>query len=157
MKLSTKAANYAREKHKGQKDDCGKDYFASHIAPVANLLRFVTMDEEVIAAAYLHDTLEDTNTSYVDLLSEFGPRVASLVMEVTHEGAKDNYGYYFPRLKSKEGIMIKFADRLSNISRMENWSEARQKHYLKRSRFWRDKDHYKTFSINDGAACKGGK
>ena len=138
MVLSDRAANYAIKKHKDQMDDCGKDYFISHIYPVARLVKLVTNDEEVIAAAFLHDIIEDSDTTYEDLSKEFGDRVADLVMEVTHEGTKDNYGYYFPRLKSKEGIMIKLADRLSNISRMETWSEERQKHYLKKSKFWKD-------------------
>ena len=127
------------EKHKGQKDDNGKDYFSAHIIRVSGIVQFVIRDDEVIAAAYLHDTIEDTSATYKDLVKEFGLRVADLVMELTHEGTKDNHGYYFPRLKSKEGIMIKFADRLSNISRMETWDAARQEHYLKKSRFWKDK------------------
>ena len=61
--------------------------------------------------------------------AQFGPEVADLVNEVTHEGTKDDWGYYFPRLKSKEGILIKLCDRASNISRMDSWSEKRQQHY----------------------------
>lgn len=61
-------------------------------------------------------------------------------MEVTHEGQKDEYGYYFPRLKTKEGIMLKFADRLSNLSRMDNWNERRVAHYIKKSRFWKQSE-----------------
>jgi (p)ppGpp synthase/HD superfamily hydrolase len=59
-------------------------------------------------------------------------------MEVTHEESNDNFGYYFPRLKTREGIMIKLADRLSNISRMDSWDIARREHYLKKTKFWKD-------------------
>lgn len=135
--MEHKAREYAREKHAGQLRDDGKEYFSSHIKVVAELMKLVTDDEEVIAAAYLHDTVEDCGVTYDDLVSEFNTRVADLVMEVTHEGSKQRLGYYFPRLHSREAIMIKFADRLSNIASMEVWDEKRKAHYLKRSKFWK--------------------
>ena len=129
---------FAREKHKGQKDDMGEDYFESHIVPVYNILCSAGIgNHEILSAALLHDTLEDTDTTYIELLDNFGYKVANLVNEVTHEGQKDEFGFYFPRLKSKEAILIKFADRLSNLFRMDNWDVGRQEHYLKRSKFWK--------------------
>ena len=98
----------------------------------------VTGDEEVIAAALLHDVIEDTGVGFMELSREFGLRVANLVMEVTHEGRPDEHGYYFPRLKSKDAILIKFADRISNLSRMEPWPEKRRQQYLRKSKFWND-------------------
>lgn len=134
--LIEKAAIFAHIQHVDQLDDEGKPYY-DHVLTVAMILRQVTDDPEVIAAGYLHDTIEDTNTTYEELVEEFGQRVADLVMEVTQEGTNDSKGYYFPRLHSKEGIMIKFADRLSNLSRMGSWDADRQAHYLKRSKFWK--------------------
>lgn len=128
---------FARERHKDQIDDDGLSYYQSHLGVVAALVGLVTTDEEVIAAAYLHDVVEDTNTTEEELRQVFGDKVADLVMEVTHEGSKDLHGYYFPRLKSKDAIMIKFADRLSNLSRMGSWDNKRVQHYLKRSKFWK--------------------
>ena len=58
-------------------------------------------------------------------------------MEVTHEGRKDEIGYYFPRLKTQRGIVLKFADRISNLSRMESWDDNRKNHYLRKSKFWK--------------------
>lgn len=132
-----KAVIFAREKHKGQLDDDGIDYFSSHIQQVEQIVRKVTEDEDVICAALLHDTLEDTSTTYEELVENFGKRIADLVNEVTHEGKADSKGYYFPRLKSKDAILIKFADRLSNLSRMNSWPLDRQSHYLKKSKFWK--------------------
>jgi (p)ppGpp synthase/HD superfamily hydrolase len=134
--IMKKAIVFAVAKHQGQTDDIGKRYFDSHIQPVANALMTFTNDAEIIAAAYLHDTLEDTNTTYDELVNEFGVRVADLVNELTHEGEKDHY--YFPRLKSKEAILIKLIDRASNISRMENWNDNKKDKYLKKTRFWKD-------------------
>lgn len=133
--------DFAELKHKNQKDDGGLSYFDTHILQVVKIIKQVTRDKEVIAAAYLHDTLEDTDTTLPELVEEFGLRVATLVNAVTHEGMKDTQGYWFPRLipslANRDAILIKFADRLSNLSRMESWTEDRQLHYLKKSQFWK--------------------
>ncbi len=105
---------------------------------MAHIVTTAIDDDEMVAASYLHDTLEDTDTTYEELKREFGERVANLVHEVTHEGQKDNYGYYFPRLKSKDAIIIKLADRINNLTRMDSWDIARQEHYLQKTRFWKD-------------------
>jgi len=136
-----KAINFGREKHKGQKDDGGNDYFEAHCMNVFGILVNVvnvTKNSHILVAGVLHDTLEDTETTYEELKKEFGKEVADLVNEVTHEGSKDENGFYFPRLKSKKAIIIKFADRLSNLSRMNGWDKKRQEHYLKKSAFWRN-------------------
>jgi (p)ppGpp synthase/HD superfamily hydrolase len=133
-----RARDFAKERHGKQVDDCGKPYFESHVEKVAAILNLITDDKNLLAAAYLHDTVEDTQTTYEELSKTFGVDIADLVMEVTHEGSKENGGYYFPRLKSRGGILLKFADRLSNLSRMDAWSEQRKEHYLKKSRFWRE-------------------
>ncbi len=138
MNLVDKAYDFAKEKHRDQLDDIGKSYFEAHVCQVAKILHCITDDEDILAAGLLHDTLEDTQTTYEELVITFGIRVADLVMEVSHEGKKDEVGYYFPRLKTRDAILIKFADRLSNLSRMEAWTPGRQKQYLKKSQFWKD-------------------
>lgn len=137
MDIINKAEKFAREKHKGQKDDTGEDYFEAHLRVVLGILMNVTNNKAILSAGLLHDTLEDTKTTYEELKQEFGQKIADLVHEVTHEGQSDKHGFYFPRLKTKEGIMIKMADRLSNISRMENWDEKKKEQYLRKSKFWR--------------------
>ncbi len=132
------AVLFAEKKHKGQLDDNGESYFTSHLFPVYSAIECLTDDTDIICAAVLHDTLEDTDTTFDELEQEFGKRVADLVYEVTDEGEKDEYGKYFPRLHSAEAIMIKLVDRASNISRMESWSEDRKKQYLKKTKFWKD-------------------
>ncbi len=134
--LLKKAWEFAKKKHKGQLDDSGLPY-ENHPLMVSYILAFVTHDLEIIAAALLHDTLEDTDTTYQELVSKFNKRIADLVNEVTHEGEKDTHGYYFPRLKSRDAILIKFADRMANLSRMEPWDDKRRQHYLKTSKFWK--------------------
>lgn len=132
-----KAIAFAKEKHRGQLDDNGKDYFEEHCLQVYNILSVITEDQNLLCAALLHDTYEDTDTTYEEVLQIFGRDIADLVNEVTQEGQKDSKGYYFPRLKTERGILLKFADRLSNLSRMEAWDDKRREHYLKKSKFWK--------------------
>lgn len=136
--MKDKAKNFAQQAHGDTLDDSGNNYFIAHVLQVALLVEMVTNDEDVIAAAYLHDVVEDCGVTHELLVREFNKRVADLVLEVTHDGEKDSYGYYFPRLETRDGILIKFADRLSNLSRMEAWDEKRQQQYLHKSKFWKD-------------------
>ncbi len=57
--------------------------------------------------------------------------MAGYVLELTKEGRNR-----FPRLHSREAIMIKFADRLSNLSRMGAWDEGKRERYVRSSVFW---------------------
>ena len=122
---------YARNVHSGQLRDGGEPYIV-HPAQVAAILSEVTQDEDLIAAAWLHDVIEDSETTYEDLKAVFGQRVADLVNEVTHEGD------HFPRLKTRDGILLKFADRLSNLSDMNTWDAKQQARYLNKSKFWKE-------------------
>jgi len=131
-----KAMDFAIIAHHGQLDDEGRDYFMAHVGPVFKALEVFTKDEDILCAGLLHDTVEDCGVTYETLVKEFSVRVARLVMEVTHDGVKSK-GYYFPRLQTKEGILIKFADRMSNLSRMDAWDQERQEQYLRKSKFWK--------------------
>lgn len=137
MKLVDKALKFAKQKHKDQLDDNGRPYII-HPIQAADILDIVASgDANLIASAYLHDVIEDCGVTYEELVKEFNKDIADLVNEVSHEGQKDVKGRYFPRLKTKRGIMLKFADRLSNLSRMESWNEKRQEDYLRKSKFWK--------------------
>jgi len=134
-RLEDKALDYASKKHRGQLDDRGRPYFFAHVIQVHNILQDVTDDEETLCAGLLHDVIEDTDTKYEELVHEFTKEIADLVMEVTHEG--DSYkNFYFPRLKSRKAVMIQFADRLSNMSRMDQWPGSVQQDFLEKSIFW---------------------
>jgi (p)ppGpp synthase/HD superfamily hydrolase len=81
--------------------------------------------------------IEDSEITYDYLVEHFGKRIADLVNEVTHSGCKDTKGYYFPRLKTREGILIKYCDHVSNLNRITEWDEKRQEHFIRHSKFWR--------------------
>ncbi len=144
------AFEFARKRHEGHKDDDGLDYFEEHLVNVYNSLLVLTDDEDILCASLLHDVIEDTDTTYEELVNKFGKRIADLVNEVTDEGEADSYGKYFPRLKSAEAIMIKLIDRASNISRMGSWDDKRKQHYLKKTKFWKDGSDIKTKEDQDG-------
>ncbi len=75
MTNELKALIFARKKHDGQLDDCGFNYFDSHVYQVVEILRKVTDDIDIICAAYLHDTIEDTETTYEELVENFNKRI----------------------------------------------------------------------------------
>jgi GTP pyrophosphokinase len=137
-KLVDKALEFASEKHKGQLDDQGRPYFFAHIVQVHSILKDITDDEETLCSGILHDIIEDTDITYQTLIREFNKPIADIVYELTHEGSRET-GYYFPRLTTRKAIMVKFADRLSNLSRMDDWPGDRQLTYLEMSKFWSTK------------------
>lgn len=122
---------FAKKVHEGQKYSDNEDYFETHILHVVSLVKQVTSSATIITTAYLHDVIEDTDITYKELQDHFAYPVPEWVLELTKESRNN-----FPRLKTKECIIIKFADRLSNISRMEIWDNDRQRRYLDKSRFW---------------------
>lgn len=135
MNIIGKAKQFATEAHGNIKDDDGVA-FIFHPQTVASILSLITSNKNLISAAYLHDTIEDTSVTYDDLVREFNKEVADLVFEVTHIKKPGGIGWYFPNIKTRDGMMLKFADRLSNISRMGSWSEKRRAKYLMKSKFW---------------------
>ncbi|ORM74747.1 GTP pyrophosphokinase [Pantoea wallisii] len=83
--LEEQARRYATQAHAaaGQRRKYTDEPYIVHPAAVAELVRSVTDDEEMIAAAWLHDTVEDTPSTLQDIESHFGPRVAGLVDMLT--------------------------------------------------------------------------
>ena len=78
----TKAYNFALNAHKVQKRDSGDPYITHPIA-VADILTELKLDSATITTGLLHDTIEDTKTTYDSVKKEFGKEVADLVDGVT--------------------------------------------------------------------------
>ena len=119
-----KSIKFATEKHSGQfRKISGKPYVTHPIEVSLLVSKFKTSKkiQESQAAAVLHDTLEDTNTSFQELAVEFSPLVASLVLELTSDAAmiqkitKKEYLKKKMLGMSSYGLVIKLCDRLSNI------------------------------------------
>ena len=125
------AYRFSRKVHKQQK--YGDRPFWYHPAQVARIIKMLCpLDYELIAAAYLHDVLDDTETTPAELTELFGADIAGLVFEVT----KTNYNE-FPNLKTRRGVILKFADRLCNLMSMGVWDKEKQQKYIKKSTFWK--------------------
>jgi len=119
-----KARIYAQTQHKGQirKGD-GKDYF-THPEAVYNIAKDVTNDVNILSACYLHDTIEDTPTTYEDLAREFGSKIADIVMGVTEDKSiKDWHSRkadYLKNVISNHGsIIVAWADKMHNTANLK--------------------------------------
>ena len=84
MNLTSKAFNIALQAHKHQKRKGGNYPYAVHLLDVAKYVMYETDKEHVIAAAFLHDVLEDTD--YANLHTDFNEEVTHLVLFCTEKG-----------------------------------------------------------------------
>jgi guanosine-3',5'-bis(diphosphate) 3'-pyrophosphohydrolase len=123
LRLVSEAADLAARRHSGmQRKGRGNEPYINHLAEVANLLSIATegADAELVVAGWLHDTIEDIETTHRELAEKFGERVAAFVVEVTDDMAlpKDERRreqvVEAPR-KSPGAKLIKMADKISNI------------------------------------------
>jgi guanosine-3',5'-bis(diphosphate) 3'-pyrophosphohydrolase len=143
VELILSAAKFAADKHRNQKRKGAAEFpYINHPLTVAEILWKVgeVRDPTVIAAAVLHDTIEDTETSADELKSLFGERVCSLVEEVTdnkslpkHE-RKQLQIEHAPQLSS-EAKQVKLADKITNVFDVAfnppNWPHERRADYLR--------------------------
>jgi len=143
MNTILKAVQFAEYKHRGQeRKDIKRSPYISHPISVASVISEVggIDDLEVLAAALLHDTVEDTGTSLDELEKEFGERVRKLVEEVTDDKnlpkdeRKKRQIEHAARL-SDEAVLIKLGDKISNVkdviySPPSDWNTERRKKYL---------------------------
>lgn len=84
LELVKKAYDFAYLAHDGQKRASGDPYITHPLNVAAIMIDYGMSDTEALAAALLHDTLEDTAASESDLINEFGDKVAELVQGVTN-------------------------------------------------------------------------
>ena len=117
-----KAIWFAGEKHKGQVRKFAKTPYIFHPFSVVKILVEVTGDPAVLAAGLLHDTLEDTQTTYVELVGEFGEEVAKLVDAVTEQDkslvweARKLKAVEHLREGNEKSWLIKAADMTDNLT-----------------------------------------
>lgn len=110
------ARKFAIEKHGVQM--YGDKPYIYHLDMVYEIAKAFNLDEDYQVAAYLHDTLEDTDTTRKELEEKFGKRVANMVHSVTGEGAnrKEKKASMIEKLKAfPEGILLKMIDRFANM------------------------------------------
>lgn len=147
ISLVLKAVKFSAEKHKTQrrKGAEGTPYINHPIDVAETLWRIGKVrDVSVIAAAVLHDTVEDTNANPYEIERLFGPEIGSLVDEVSDDKSlpkperKRLQIVHAPQL-SKRAQQVKLADKIFNVAEMAfappDWSLQRRAEYLD----WADK------------------
>ena len=131
-----KAYDYAEAAHANQKRASGEPYFI-HPCAVADILMDLGLDAATIAAALLHDVIEDTESTAEDIRREFGEEVLNLVSGVTklekivfksqEDAEAENFRKIFVAMaKDVRVIIIKLADRLHNMRSLNFLSQERQ-------------------------------
>jgi guanosine-3',5'-bis(diphosphate) 3'-pyrophosphohydrolase len=134
--LLRRAFAFAAEKHDGQQRRSGVD-FIHHPWGAAKICAELRLDEQTIAAALLHDVVEDTDTDIGEVRAEFGAEVAQLVEGVTkltrvqfqsrEEAEAENYRKLIVAMaQDVRVILIKLADRLHNMRAIEYLGKQKQ-------------------------------
>ena len=120
-----RAYEYGKKAHKGQCRKSGESYF-SHPVAVAQILAELRLDDATIVTALLHDTIEDTNSSFKEIKVQFGEQIAELVDGVTKltnlelSSVETKQAENFRKLlmamsKDLRVLLVKLADRLHNM------------------------------------------
>ena len=139
--LLLSAYEYARTMHSGQKRASGEPYF-SHPCAVAEILIDLGLDTPTVAAAFLHDVVEDTPATEDDIQRRFGREIMTLVDGVTkldkihfrthEEEDAENFRKIFVAMANDvRVIIIKLADRLNNMRSLNYLSNERQQRIAK--------------------------
>ncbi|MBV8396980.1 MAG: bifunctional (p)ppGpp synthetase/guanosine-3',5'-bis(diphosphate) 3'-pyrophosphohydrolase [Actinobacteria bacterium] len=134
--LLTRAFEFAARAHEGQRRRSGQE-FIHHPWGAAKILAGLRMDEEALAAALLHDTVEDTGVGIEDIRNEFGKDIAELVEGVTkltrvqfqsreHAEAENYRKLVVAMAGDVRVILIKLADRLHNMRTIEYMGKQTQ-------------------------------
>ena len=141
--LILKAAHFAAKKHRDQrrKDEDVSPYI-NHPIYVAKIISEIgnVEDPEVLAAALLHDTIEDTETTPEEIIENFGERVCSLVQEVTddktlNKQVRKQLQKEHAKELSDGAALIKLGDKISNVSDITDtpptdWDNERRLEYF---------------------------
>jgi (p)ppGpp synthase/HD superfamily hydrolase len=141
--LFARALDFAARKHVHQrrKGELAEPY-VNHLSDVARLLAAATNGEDitVVIAGLLHDTLEDTETTFGELAKEFSQEVAELVAEVTDDKSLSKAERKRLQIetaphKSVRARLIKLADKTSNLHSLissppKDWSAERIRDYI---------------------------
>lgn len=129
--VASKALALSLDAHEGQVDKAGVDY-SLHIITVGEFVKEITTKDEVLAVAYLHDVLEDTNVTEEELNELFSVEIVEAVKALTRE-KYEPYQFYLERVKGNDWATIV---KLSDIKHNSDMERLKKK--LKTSIGWRD-------------------
>ena len=152
--LLAKSLKFATKRHKGQfRDGVDPLPYITHPVDVVNILRYEgsVADPAILAAGFMHDLVEETETTVEEIEARFGSRVAGLVSELTRDEPSDEVRASLPEVElwglrsqllldgiarmSRDAQTVKLADRVSNLrgskATREGWKLER---YITQSR-----------------------
>lgn len=130
-----KAIEFMKQKHSGQKRKQGTPYY-THPLAVAKLLKDKGFSEVYQIAGLFHDLIEDTDSTYEEIIALSNKEVAAAVRLVTKT---DGYvmSEYIGNIKQNEmARIVKIADRIHNLSEAPNASLEFQARYIKETKDW---------------------
>jgi guanosine-3',5'-bis(diphosphate) 3'-pyrophosphohydrolase len=141
LELVKRAYDYSLKHHAGQSRASGEPYLV-HPLEVALVLTEMKMDSVAVAAGLLHDSVEDTSVTIVDICKEFGEQVAHIVEGVTkiskidfatkeEQQAENLRKMMLAMIDDIRVILIKLADRLHNMRTLEHLPPERQQKIAK--------------------------
>src|ERR1041385_408737 len=136
LEIIRKAYDFSQRYHAGQTRASGQPYLV-HPLEVANVLSEMKLDPAAIAAGLLHDSVEDTSVTIVDIRREFGEQVAHIVEGVTkiskidfatreEQQAENLRKMMLAMVDDIRVVLIKLADRLHNMRTLEHLTPERQ-------------------------------
>jgi guanosine-3',5'-bis(diphosphate) 3'-pyrophosphohydrolase len=142
MEIVLQAAAFAAEKHRNQrrKDEEASPYINHPIQLAYILVQAGIEDPVVLAAALLHDTIEDTNTTHDELEIVFGHEIANIVTECSDDKGLGKLERKQAQIDhaakiSHKARLVKLADKIANVSDIEGappagWSLERKREYF---------------------------
>src|ERR1700693_5373661 len=136
LEIIRKAYEFSQKHHAGQTRASGKPYLV-HPLEVALVLAEMKMDPVAVAAGLLHDSVEDTSVTIVDIRQDFGEQVAHIVEGVTkiskidfatreEQQAENLRKMMLAMVDDIRVVLIKLADRLHNMRTLEHLQPERQ-------------------------------
>jgi len=143
LRVFVDAADFAATKHRAQRrKDVEASPYINHPIALARVLALEAgvCDERVLVAALLHDTLEDTQTSFEELRERFGLPIAETVAEVTDDKTLPKWRRkalqveHAPHL-SRRAKLVKLADKICNLRDVaanppKDWPLSRRREYF---------------------------
>ena len=163
MDIISKAMHFAVDAHKGERRKGDGEPLVLHARETASVVATLTEDETVIAAAVLHDTVEDSNITLDTIRAEFGDRVAELVAAETENKRRDvpaDVSWKIRKEEAREVLkntkdtavkMIFLGDKLSNMRSFYNLKQRLGDKMWERFNQKNSKEHhwyYRTIADN---------
>jgi guanosine-3',5'-bis(diphosphate) 3'-pyrophosphohydrolase len=142
MELVLQAAAFAAEKHRnGRRKDAEASPYINHPIQLAYILVQADIEDPIVlAAALLHDTIEDTNTTHDEIEIVFGHEIANIVVECSDDKTLDKLERKQAQVDkaahiSKRAKLVKLADKIANVSDIDGappagWSLERKREYF---------------------------